>query len=334
MTIVLDAFGGDKAPLCNLKGAVLAHRELGVDVILTGDTAVLRELAKKEQLPLDGIELLEADGVMDMHAEPTALLKQYRNSSMGVAFDVLCDGRADAFVSAGSTGAIVVGGTMLVKRIKGVKRPAIGSLLPAPKRSYMLMDMGANAECRPEMLCQFGVLASVYLSEVEGRKNPTIGLLNIGTEDTKGGELQKKAYELLSQSGLNFVGNVESREMPKGVCDAVITDGFTGNIALKLIEGTAMTLFGMIKGVLKKNPINQLAAGLLKKDLYALKQTMDSSEIGGAALLGVRKAVIKAHGSSDEVAIKNAIRQAVNMVKSGAIETMSRALADGVNEES
>ncbi|MBO5020230.1 MAG: phosphate acyltransferase PlsX, partial [Clostridia bacterium] len=245
---------------------------------------------------------------------------------MALAFKALSEGRADAFVSAGSTGAIVVGGTLIIKRIKGIKRPALAGLIPSPKGHSLLMDMGANAECRPEMLEQFGIMASAYLSRVEGIDNPKIGLLNIGVEDSKGGELQKEAYKLLSEAPINFVGNIESREMPKGVCDAVITDGFTGNIALKLIEGTAITFFKLIKNALYKNIFNKLAALVIKKDLYSLKSMMDSSEVGGAPLLGVKKPVIKAHGSSDAKAIKNAIRQAVTFTKNGVIDTITEQL--------
>lgn len=258
-----------------------------------------------------------------MHDDPASILKLYSNSSMALAFKEVAEGRADAFVSAGSTGAIVVGGTLIVKRIKGIKRPALGSLIPSPSGSYMLMDMGANSECRPEMLCQFAIMSKVYLEKVERRKNPRIGLLNIGTEETKGDELHLEAYKLMKEAPINFVGNVESREMPKGVCDAIITDGFTGNIALKLIEGTCVTLFGLIKKIFYKNFFNKLAALVLKKDLYSLKRLMDSSEVGGAPLLGVSKPVIKAHGSSDAKAIKNAIHQAIIFIDNKVIENIS-----------
>ncbi|MBO7519755.1 MAG: phosphate acyltransferase PlsX, partial [Clostridia bacterium] len=223
---------------------------------------------------------------------------------------------------------IVVGSTLIVKRIKGVKRPALGSMLPAPGGSYLLMDMGANSETRPEMLRQFGIMANAYLTAVEGRENPKIALLNIGTEETKGDELHTEAYKLLSETPINFIGNVESREMPKGVCDAVITDGFTGNIALKLIEGTANTLFKLIKGILYKSLKNKLAALTIKSDLYSLKTMMDSSEVGGALLLGVNKPVIKAHGSSDAKAIKNAIRQAKSFVENDVIGKISEGLSE------
>ncbi|MBE6808237.1 MAG: phosphate acyltransferase PlsX [Ruminococcaceae bacterium] len=327
MRVVVDAFGGDNAPLEIVKGAALASNELGVDITLTGNKGTIENIIKENELSFKGeLIIVDTDDVISMHDDPTTLLKAHSESSMALAFKELTEGRADAFVSAGSTGAIVVGGTLIVKRIKGIKRPALAGFIPSPKGHYMLMDMGANAECRPEMLEQFGIMASTYLSKVEGIKEPKIGLLNIGTEDTKGGELQKEAYKLLSEAPINFVGNIESREMPKGECDAVITDGFTGNIALKLIEGTASTLFKLIKNALYKNIFNKLAALVIKKDLYALKSMMDSSEVGGALLLGVKKTVIKAHGSSDAKAVKNAIRQAVAITENGVIETISEQL--------
>ncbi len=327
MRIVIDAFGGDNAPLEIVKGAAAASKEFGVDITLTGDETVINRVILENRLVFAGdLQIVDTKDVISMHDDPTSLLKAHSESSMALAFKELAEGRADAFVSAGSTGAIVVGGTLIVKRIKGVKRPALGGLIPSPNGHYLLMDMGANAECRPEMLEQFGIMASVYLENVEGVKNPKIGLLNIGTEDTKGTELQKEAYKLLSEAPINFVGNIESREMPKGECDAVITDGFTGNIALKLIEGTAITFFKLVKRALYKNIFNKLAALVIKKDLYSLKAMMDSSEVGGAPLLGVRGAVIKAHGSSDAKAIKNAVKQAIIYTEKGVTEKISQNL--------
>ena len=329
MRVVIDAYGGDNAPLEIVKGASIASNEYNVDITLTGDEDEINRIIKENNLNFKGnLKIIHTEDVISMHDEPTALLKAKANSSMGLAFKELAEGNADAFVSAGSTGAVVVGGTLVVKRIKGIKRPALAGLIPSPNGHYMLMDMGANAECRPEMLEQFGIMASAYLSKVEGINEPKIALLNIGVEDTKGTDLQRDAYELLKKAPINFVGNIESREMPKGVCDAVITDGFTGNIALKLIEGTASTFFGMIKKVLYKNIINKLAALVLKKDLYTLKGMMDSSEVGGAPLLGVKKTVIKAHGSSDAKAIKNAVRQAITFTENGVIDTISSYLTE------
>lgn len=328
MRIAIDAFGGDNAPLEIVKGAAAASLEYKVDITLTGNEKVIKKIIEENDLKFFGeLKIVHTVDVIDMHDEPTSLLKAHSESSMALCFKEVAEDRADAFVSAGSTGAVVVGGTLLIKRIKGIKRPALAGLIPSPNGHYMLMDMGANAECRPEMLCQFGIMASAYLKGVEGKENATIGLLNIGTEDTKGTELQTEAYKLLSQAPINFVGNIESREMPKGVCDAVITDGFTGNIALKLIEGTAITFFKLVKNALYKNIFNKLAALVIKKDLYSLKSMMDSSEVGGAPLLGVRKTVIKAHGNSDAKAIKNAVRQAVTFTEKGVIENISAALS-------
>ncbi len=326
MKIVIDAFGGDNAPLEIIKGAALAQAEYGVDIILTGDEEVIHKCITNNSISFKNLEVVHTTDVISMHDEPTSLLKAHSESSMAKAFKILSEGKADAFVSAGSTGAVVVGGTLIVKRIKGIKRPALGSMLPGGEASYFLMDMGANSECRPEMLCQFGIMASAYLSGVEGIQNPTIGLLNIGTEDTKGTELQLEAHKLLSSAPINFIGNVESREMPKGKCNGIVTDGFTGNIALKLIEGTATTMFKMIKSVLYKGIVNKICALILKKDLYAIKNKMDASEVGGAPLLGVNKPVIKAHGSSDAKAIKNAVRQAIAFYENDVIGKISASL--------
>ena len=327
MRVVIDAFGGDNAPLEIVKGASLASVEYGCEITLCGNESEINRVISENDLKFFGeLKIVHTEDVISMHDDPTSLLKTHKESSMALAFKELSEDRADAFVSAGSTGAVVVGGTLIVKRIKGIKRPALGGMIPSPKGRYMLMDMGANAECRPEMLEQFGIMASAYLKGVEGISNPKIGLLNIGTEDTKGTELQKEAYELLKNAPINFVGNIESREMPKGECDAVITDGFTGNIALKLIEGTASTLFKLIKQVLYKNIFNKLAALVIKKGLYSLKSMMDSTEVGGAPLLGVRKPVIKAHGNSDAKALKNAIRQAITFTETKVIDAIAENL--------
>lgn len=329
MRVVVDAFGGDNAPLEIIKGASLASLEYSTEITLTGNEKTIKQIIAENNLSFYGeLKIVDTDDVISMHDEPTSLVKAHSESSMALAFKELAEDRADAFVSAGSTGAIVVGGTLIIKRIKGVKRPALAGIIPAPKGHYMLMDMGANAECRPEMLCQFGIMASAYLEGVEGKKNPEIGLLNIGTEDTKGGELQKEAYRLMTDAPINFVGNIESREMPKGVCDAVITDGFTGNIALKLIEGTSSTLFSLIKEVFYKSTLNKLAALVVKKDLSRVKKLMDSTEVGGAPLLGVRKTVIKAHGSSNAKAVKNAVGQAIKFTETGVVEKITASLSE------
>ncbi len=326
MKIVVDAFGGDNAPLEIIKGSVLAKKEADVEIILVGSEEIIKKVSAKNGIDISGIEIIDAPEVFSMEDKPTEIIKSKKNTSMAVALQTVADGNGDAFVSAGSTGAIVAGGTFIVKRIKGVKRAALGSVIPAKNKNFLLMDVGANADCRAEMLAQFAVMADAYLENALGVKNPEIALLNIGTEETKGGEMQLEAYSLMKNLDINFVGNVEAREVPKGVCDAVITDGFTGNIALKLYEGVSLTLFSMLKGALYKNLKTKLAALVLKKDLYEIKKKSDYSEVGGAPLLGVKKPVIKAHGSSNAKAIKNAILLANNFAKNGVIEKIEKGL--------
>lgn len=331
MKIVVDAFGGDNAPLEIIKGSALAEKEYGVEITLCGDKEVINKCIAENGIVFNNLTVVNATDVISMHDEPTSLLKAHKDSSMAVAFRELAEGRADAFVSAGSTGAVVVGGTFIVKRIKGVKRPALAAMLPAPDSHYMMMDIGANAECRPEMLEQFAVMASKYLERVEGIENPTIGLLNIGTEDTKGTELQKESYKLLQNCGVNFVGNIESRELPNGVCNAVITDGYTGNIALKLIEGTATTLFSMLKHVFTKSVLTKLCYIILKGGLRGIKNKMNASEVGGAPLLGTKKPVFKAHGNSDAFAFKNAIHKAMLFAENEVIASIEDCFSEKDN---
>ncbi len=326
MKIAVDAFGGDNAPLEIIKGARLATDEYGVTPILVGDESVIKKCAEENGISLDGMEIHHAPDVITMHDEPTTILRAKKDSSMAVAFRLLAENEADAFVSAGSTGAVVVGGTLIVKRIKGIKRVALASMIPGLKAPFLMLDIGANADTRPEMLAQYGLMASVYLEKVEGRSNPTIGLLNIGTEDTKGDELRLAAYDLLKNMPINFIGNIESREIMKGECDAVIADGFTGNIALKLIEGVTSSFFKLLKGALYKNLRTKLAALSLKSSFGEIKKKADYEEVGGAPLLGCAKPVIKAHGSSHALAIKNAIHQAVLYTENDVIGQISAGL--------
>ena len=328
MRIVIDAYGGDNAPFEIIKGAALGARLTGADITLTGNEDKIKKIIAEHRITFnENLKICNCTDVISMEDEPTSILKEHRNCSMAVALDELANGNADALVSAGSTGALAVGGTLLIKRIKGVKRPAIGGFVPKFNGGYyMLLDMGANAECRPEMLLQFAQMASAYMTCAFNISSPAVAMLNIGTEDTKGDALRKETYTLLKNSELNFTGNIEARDMLTTECDIVVTDGFTGNIALKLIEGTASALFKKIKGVLYSNIFNKLAALTLKKDLYTLKKNVDSSEVGGALLLGIKKPVIKAHGNSDAKAISNAIVQAVNFVNNNIIEKMSQNL--------
>lgn len=327
MKIIVDAFGGDNAPLAILQGAALAVKEYGVEILLVGQEQKIKECAAQNGVDLTGMTLLPADEVISMHDDPTAVVKAKKQSSMAVGLRALAEGEGDAFVSAGSTGALVVGGSMLVKRIKGVKRVALASVIPGKNKRFLMLDIGANAECRPEMLQQFGVMGSIYARQVLGLENPTVGLLNIGAEETKGTEMHRSAYRLLQQAPIHFTGNVESRELPLGNTDVVISDGFTGNIALKLIEGVSGTMFSMLKGALKKNALTKFGALLLKNGLYEIKAKSDYTEVGGAPLLGTRKPVIKAHGSSNAVAIKNAIRVAATFAEKDVIGKISGDLA-------
>ena len=326
MRIAVDAFGGDNAPLEILKGAALAEKEFGVNIVLTGNKEVIEKVASENGMDISKMEIVHTEEIFDMHDQPTDIVRSKKNTSLGLALKLVADGEADAFVSAGSTGAVVAGATFIVKRIRGIKRPALGTVLPSKTRRFILMDCGANAECRPEMLQQFGIMSSIYMKNVEGVDNPEVGLLNIGVEDTKGTPLQLEAYQLLKNSPLNFIGNVESRDVPAGVCDCVIADGFTGNIALKMYEGVAMNLMKMVKGVFLTNFKTKMAYLLAKKPLMGLKKFADYGEVGGAPLLGVQKPVIKAHGGSDAKAIKNAIRQAKLCVENDIIGKISEDL--------
>ena len=263
---------------------------------------------------------------MDMHDEPNTILKSKSNTSLAVALKALADGEGDALVSAGSTGAVLFGATFIEKRIKGIKRPAIGTVMPGTEKPYLLIDAGANLNCRPEMLMQFAVLGSVYMNKVFGIEKPQVGLLNNGAEDSKGGEVLVETYQMLKNSTLNFIGNVEARDVPKGACDVLVADGFAGNIVLKLTEGVASEFLGLFKGILLKNIFTKIAAMIIKPGLRQMKKMMDYSEYGGAPIIGIKKPVFKAHGSSNAKAIKNAIRQAKTFVEGDVIAEIERVL--------
>lgn len=328
MKIIVDAFGGDNAPLEVLKGCQEAVAKLGVNIILTGSSQKIKDCAAANEISLDGMEIEHTDDVFDIHEEPKEIIKSGKNTSMALGLKLLADGRGDAFVSAGSTGALVMGATFIVKRIKGIKRIAPSPVLPADKGSLLLTDAGANTECRPEMLVQFAVMGSAYMEKVMGIDKPKVGLLNIGAEDSKGRELEIETYKLLQQSGLNFIGNIEARELPKGECHVVVTDGFTGNIALKLYEGMGSFFSKKMKWIF--SGAGTLGALFSLSKIKLLKKQMDYKEVGGSALLGVKKPVIKAHGSSDAKAFYNAVRQAAKCVEgnvAGEIEKYVSTMA-------
>lgn len=334
MRIIVDAFGGDNAPASAVKGAVLAADAGTVQVVLVGDEEKIRATAVEQNLALDKVEIVHAPDVMEMEDEPRRILKDKKNSSMAVGLQLVAEGKGDAFVSAGSTGALIMGATFIVKRIKGVARPALAPLLPSHEGPYMLVDSGANAECRPEMLLQFGMMGSLYMEHVlcKGEK-PSVGLLNIGTEECKGGELQKSAFALLKDSDLHFIGNIEARDVPYGKAKVVVADGFTGNVLLKTIEGTAGMLMSSIKSLFMTNLLTKVAALMVKPHIAGLKKMMDTSEHGGAPVLGVNRPVIKAHGNSDARAIQSAIRVAAEFAEAGVIERIAEAVATKPAEE-
>ncbi|HIV18526.1 MAG TPA: phosphate acyltransferase PlsX [Candidatus Merdivicinus intestinigallinarum] len=326
MKIIVDGFGGDNAPLAVLQGCELAVKEYGVEIVVTGDQETLKKTAQENGISLEHISFHHAPSVITMEDEPTSILKEKADCSMAAAFQLVKDGKGDAFVSAGNTGAILVGATFLLKRIKGVKRAALASVIPTATGCYLLMDCGANVECRPEILTQFGVMGSLYMKKVMKTANPKVGLINIGSEETKGGELQIAALAQMKEAPINFTGNVEARELPKGAVDVAVADGFTGNIVLKLTEGMGSLMSTKLKELFG-GAVGKLAGALVLSKIKALKKSMDYTEYGGAPLLGIAQPVIKAHGSSNPKAFKNAIRQARDFAQSGMIEELGNTVS-------
>ena len=333
MKIIVDAFGGDNAPVEVIKGAARAVAELDVEIVLTGDENKIKAAAAENNVSLDGISILHTESVIDIHEEPTSIIKERSDCSMAIGLKALADGQGDAFVSAGSTGALVVGATFIAKRLKGIKRAALAPVLPTDKGWMMLVDAGANVDCRPEMLVQFAVMGSCYMENVLKIKSPKVGLINVGAEDTKGRDMDIEAYKMLKEAPINFAGNLEARDMPKGDCHVVVSDGFTGNVALKLYEGMGSYFAHTLKDMLMSSLGGKIAALLIMKKVKAFKKKMDYSETGGAVLMGISKPVIKAHGSSDAKAFYNAIRQAKNCVDGDVIGEITRSLDKLKNKE-
>lgn len=328
MKIIVDCFGGDNAPSEILKGSALAVKQLDVDIVLTGDKEKIEKCARENNISLERMEIEDCPDVITMEDDAKSVLKAKSNSSMAVGFRLLNEGRGDAFVSAGNTGAIAVGATLITKRIKGIIRPAIASVMPSVTTPFVLMDCGANAQCRSEMLCQFALLGSIYMEKIMGVKNPKVALANNGSESTKGTPLQIETYEKLSEGNLNFVGNIEGRAIPFGDADVVVADGFSGNLILKTYEGTAKALMGSIKNIFTRNLRSKLAYLAIKDGIDDLKTQFDYKEYGGAVMLGVKKPVIKAHGSADARTFKNAIRQAVLFLSHDLISTIENQLKE------
>jgi glycerol-3-phosphate acyltransferase PlsX len=335
MKIIVDAMGGDNAPGALISGAAMAAVDFDVTVVLVGRGEEILLSMKElglEDIPT-GVEIANATEVVDMHDDPGAVIRAKKDSSLVVGMNMLHNGEGEAFLSAGSTGAILAGATLLVKRIRGVRRAALAPVLPCADGHRIIVDSGANTDCTPEYLLQFAYMGAAYAKHVLGKPNPAVGLLNIGTEDTKGMQLQRDSYVLLkdahSAGKLNFIGNVEARDVFFGELDVIVCDGFSGNILLKSMEGMAMYLVRQLKEVYARNFKTKLGGFLVKKHIHAMKKAMDYTEVGGGVLLGVQKPVLKAHGSSDAKAIRNAIGQAVKMAGSDFVKEIETHIAAG-----
>ena len=335
MKIILDAMGGDNAPLAPVLGAVEAAKAFGAQITLVGRGEEILKTMKDNgilEMPA-GVSIADAEEVVDMHDDPASVCRKKKNSSMVVGLRMLADGEGDAFISAGSTGALLSGATLIVKRVKGIRRAAMGPCMPNKAGGKtVLLDCGANAECTPEFLLQFGIVGSLYAKKNLGMKNPRVGLLNIGTEDSKGTPLQKEAYAMLAAAhdkGLvNFIGNVEGRDVLLGGVDVVVCDGFSGNVLLKSIEGTAMFMGSLMKHkIFKRSFLSKIGYLFCKPGVDEVMKMMDYREIGGTQFLGIKKPVIKAHGSSDALAFRNAVKQAMEAAENNISAELEAALA-------
>ena len=321
MRIIIDAMGGDNAPGAIVAGAVRAARELDTELVLVGRGAEILQALEKQGIATlpKGMEVANAEDVVDMHDDPATVVRKRRDSSMVVGLRMLAEEKGDAFISAGSTGALLSAATLIVKRIPGIRRAAMAPVLPTAAGRCVLIDCGANAECTPEFLLQFACMGAFYAKRSLGMENPRVGLLNIGAEDTKGTELQREAHRLLQQLSergtIRFIGNVEARDVPLGAADVVVADGFSGNILLKTMEGTAKFMSAQLKSIFMRNLLTKLSALFCRSGVQKLRRMMDYREVGGTPFLGITKPIIKAHGSSDELAIYNAVRQAADAVR-------------------
>lgn len=336
MRIIIDTMGADNSPRAQVEGAIMAAGAIDAQLILVGDEGRIRGLLDANGYYGDKITVVHADEVITNDEDPALAVRRKKNASITVAAKLLKDGEGDALVSMGSTGAVLAAALLIVGRIKGVIRPAMAPVIPTEKGPSVLIDCGANADCRAAMLCQFGIMGSIYSENILGKKSPAVGLVNIGAEAHKGNKLAKETYPLLSKSPVNFAGNCEARDILNGKFDVIVTDGFTGNVILKLVEGAASTLFGSIKSALMQNLKSKIGAVMIKSSLMGIKKRFDYSEHGGALFLGVKKPVIKGHGSSDAKAVFSAVRQAYNCVEAdiiGKIEADISKMGDMESDE-
>ncbi|WP_462409239.1 phosphate acyltransferase PlsX [Neobacillus sp. Marseille-QA0830] len=331
MKLAIDAMGGDNAPKEIVLGAMKAVNEFpDLHITLVGDENKIKGTLTNHER----ISIIHTEDVILGTDEPVRAVRRKKNASMVLAASQVAEGKADACLSAGNTGALMAAGLFVVGRIEGIDRPALAPTLPTiGGEGFLLLDVGANADARPEHLLQYAIMGSVYSNKVRGIANPRVGLLNIGTEEKKGNELTKHAFGLLKQANLNFVGNVEARDLLDGVADVVVTDGFTGNMVLKTLEGTALGMFKMLKASLMSSLKSKLAAAVLKPEFSSLKRKLDYSEYGGAGLFGLKAPVIKAHGSSNAQAIYSAVKQTREMVSNDVIALIKQSVEESATVE-
>ncbi|MDR1467057.1 MAG: phosphate acyltransferase PlsX [Oscillospiraceae bacterium] len=323
MRVVVDAFGGDNAPLEVLKGCSLALNENYSDLIkilIVGDKEKIRRVAFENNIDITKLHIIDAPQTITMEDDADVVIDSKKQSSMAKGLECLTNGEGDVFISGGNSGALVVGCTFIVKRIKGIKRCAFAPIIPGAKKPFMLIDAGANVECRPSMLVQFGIMGSLYMKKIMKVENPKVALANIGTEECKGRSLQKEAFERLKVAPVNFTGNIEAREIPSSSADVVVTDGFTGNVILKVYEGTARVFMNKIKDILNKNFKNKIAALAILDDLKEIKKQTCQEEYAGSPVLGASRPVFKVHGNSKAKSFKNAIHLAVSYVNTNITE--------------
>lgn len=332
MKLAIDAMGGDHAPKEVVLGAIEAVREIqDLEIILFGNEKSIKEYLVDDER----IKVIHTEEVITSDDEPVRAVRRKKDASMVVMAQYVKDKKADACISAGNTGALMSAGLFILGRIKGIERPALAPTLPTKDgKGFLLLDVGANVDAKAQHLLQYGIMGSIYAKEVRKVENPRIGLLNIGTEQGKGNELTKRAYDLLTEAPVNFIGNIEARDLLEGQADVIVTDGFSGNVALKTIEGTASMMFSLLKDTFTQNMKTKLAAGMIKSDLRNLRDQLDYSEYGGAGLFGLSAPVIKAHGSSNARAIYNAIRQASDMVENQVANTIEKTILSMDRESS
>ncbi|NLM06384.1 MAG: phosphate acyltransferase PlsX [Tissierellia bacterium] len=321
MKIAIDTMGGDLGPVEVIKGAYEARKEKNFTPVFIGKVEEIEEGLKEFDFGKD-VEIVDAREMIENDEEPALTIRKKKNSPIVVGANLLADGEVDSFLSSGSTGALLAAGLFIVKRIEGVERAAISVFLPTAKGKALMLDAGANMDSKPEYLLNFAIMGSIYSKEVEGIESPRIALLNVGLEEGKGNKLTKEVYELLKEADINFIGNIEAREILSGDADIIVTDGFAGNIALKAIEGTAKTLLSEVKKVMLKNAKTKFGALLIKNELKETLKHFDYRETGAAPLLGIRKPIFKAHGSSDYLAYKNAIFQVIKFSEKNVIDNI------------